>query len=266
VLGIHRRQVPHLLPGDVQAESVHVDLGHGGPRDEHRPVAQQVSLAQQYRGHPASACLDDEPEHVPDVAVRRVHVLTAGHLVLARQLVGDGVDGHGLRDRLWAWDAWRAHRPRQHAARWSVIGPQGIRFPAADGVLVVLIAGEVRRLGGILLLELGPGAAQPDLALGGTGSPDVDEAERDNPAGPFRARRLDHQVGDRVSGAVDDQGRERAAIAVRAANLSLEPEQLCLRHAVLPRCHRQPQRSGASLCPPTMTRSSPRVLRRWPHD
>jgi hypothetical protein len=84
VLGVRGRQVPHLLPGDVQAESVRADLGHGGPRDEHRPAAPQVPLAQQYRGHPAGACLDDEPEHVPDVAVRRVHVLTAGHLVFAR--------------------------------------------------------------------------------------------------------------------------------------------------------------------------------------
>jgi hypothetical protein len=201
-----------------------------------------VSLAQQYRGHPAAACLDDEPEHVPDVAVRRVHVLTAGHLVLTRKLVGNGVDGHGLRDRLWAGDARRA---RQHAGGRSVIGPQGVRFPAADGVLVVLIAREVRRLGGIQLLELGPGAAQPELVL--AGSPGVDEAERDDPAGALQALRLHHQVGDRVSSAVDDQGRERAAIAVGAANLGLEPEQLCLRHAVLPRCHRQPQRSGASL-------------------
>ncbi|HTZ25252.1 MAG TPA: hypothetical protein VMC83_14775, partial [Streptosporangiaceae bacterium] len=190
MLGVHGRQVPHLLPGDAQAESVRADLRHGGPRDEHRPAAQQVPLAQQYRGHPAAARLDDEPEHVPDVAVRRVHVLTAGHLVLTRQPVGDDVDGHGLRDR--PQGAWRARRSRHHAARRTVIGPQGIRFPAADGVLVVLVAREQRRLGGIQLLELGPGAAQPDLALSGAGSPDVDEAERDNPAGPLPVRRLDH--------------------------------------------------------------------------
>ena len=107
------------------------DLRHGGPRDEHRPAAQQVPLAQQYRGHPAAACLDDEPEHVPDVAVCRVHVITAEHLVLAGQLVRDGVDGHGPRDR--PWDAWRARRSRQHAARGSVIGPRDRRFPAVAG-------------------------------------------------------------------------------------------------------------------------------------
>jgi hypothetical protein len=105
VLDIRGRQVPHLLPGHVQAESVRADLRHGGPRDQHRPAAKQVPLAQQYRGHPAAACLDDEPEHVPDVAVRRVHVITAEHLVLIRQLVRDRVDGHGLRDR--PWGAWR---------------------------------------------------------------------------------------------------------------------------------------------------------------
>jgi hypothetical protein len=245
VLGIRGRQVPHLLPGDVQAEAVRAGLGHGGPRDEHRPAAQQVPLAQQYRGHPAAVCLDDEPEYVPDVAVRRVHVVTAEHLVLTRQLVGDGVDGHGLRDRSWGTGCTR--RSRHQGARGGVIGPQGIRFPAADGVLVVLIAREQRRLGGIQPLELSPGAAQPDLAL--ACSPSVGEAERDNPGGPLPAHRLDHQVGDRVSATVDDQGHELAAIAVRAANLGLEPEQLCLRHAVLPRCHRQPQRSGTSLRP-----------------
>jgi hypothetical protein len=201
-----------------------------------------VSLTQQYRGHPAAACLDDEPQHVPDVAVCRVHAITAEHLVLAGQLVRDGVDGHGLRDRPWA--TWRARRSRHHAARRSVVGPQVIRFPAADGVLVVLITREVRRLGGIQPLELGRGAAQPDLVLGGAGSPGVDEAgvdeaERDNFTGPLPVRPLNHQVGDRVA-AADDQGPELAAVAVRAANLSLEPEQLCLRHAVLPRCHRQP--------------------------
>ncbi|MFZ2048387.1 MAG: hypothetical protein WAV12_30675 [Trebonia sp.] len=241
MLVVRGRQVPHLLPGDVQAESVGADLRHGGPRDEHRPAAQQVSLAQQYRGHPAAACLHDEPQHVPDVAVCRVHVITAEHLVLAGQLVRDGVDGHGRRDGPWApWRARSTRRSRQHAPGGSVIGPQDIRFPAADGVLVVLITGEVRRLGGIQPLELGLGAAQPDLALGGAGSPGVDEAERDNLPEPLPMRRLHHQMGDRVIAAADDQGPELAAVAVRAANLSLEPEQLCLRHAVLPRCHRQP--------------------------
>ncbi|MFY9670665.1 MAG: hypothetical protein WAK44_22165 [Trebonia sp.] len=241
MLVVRGRQVPHLLPGDVQAESVGADLRHGGPRDEHRSAAQQVSLAQQYRGHPAAAWLDDEPQHVPDVAVCRVHVITAEHLVLAGQLVRDGVDGHGRRDGPWApWRARSTRRSRQHAPGGSVIGPQDIRFPAADGVLVVLITGEVRRLGGIQPLELGLGAAQPDLALGGAGSPGVDEAERDNLPEPLPMRPLNHQVGDRVIAAADDQGPELAAVAVRAANLSLEPEQLCLRHAVLPRCHRQP--------------------------
>jgi hypothetical protein len=145
-----------------------------------------VPLAQQYRGHPAAACLDDEPEHVPDVAVRRVHVITAEHLVLIRQLIGDGVDGHGLRDR--PRGAWRC---RQHAAR-SVIGPRGRRSPHVAVGLVALIAREQCLLGGSQLLVLGPGAAQPDLALSGIGSPDVDEAERDNPGGRLPAHRLHH--------------------------------------------------------------------------
>jgi len=213
--------VPHLLPGDVEAESVRADLRHGGPRDEHRPAAQQVPLAQQHPGHPAAACLDDEPEHVPDVAVRRVHVVAAVHLVLTGQLVGDGIDGHGLRDR--PGKAGRGHVSRHHGARAGVIRPQDIRFKAADGLLVVLIAREVRRLGGIQLPELGPAAAQPDLAVGragspGVGSPAIDKAERDNRADPVPGL-LDHQVGDRVIAWPDDQGPELAAAAVRAANV-----------------------------------------------
>jgi hypothetical protein len=250
VLDVGGRQVPHLFPGDVQAESVRADLRHGGPRDEHCPAAKQVPLAQQHRGHAAAAGLDDEPKHVPDVAVGRVHVITAEHLFLAGQFVRDGADGHGPSDR--PWNAWRARRSRHQGARGGVIGPRHRRFPAVAVVLVVLIAGEVRRLGGIQPLELCPGAAQPDLApvcVGCAGSPGVDEGERDNPAERLPVRRLDHQVGDRVIAAPDDQGPELAAVAVRAANLGLEPEQLCLRHAVLPRCHRQPQRSGASRWP-----------------
>jgi hypothetical protein len=175
-----------------------------------------VSLAQQHRGHPAAACLDDEPEHVPDVAVRRVHVVAAVHLVLTGQLVGDGVDGHGLRDR--PRKAWRGHVSRHHGARAGVIRPQDIRFKAPDGFLVVLIAREVRRLGGIQLLELGPAAAQPDLVLDGVGFPGIDKAERDNRAEPVRGR-LDHKMGDCVISWPDDQGPELAAVAVGAANV-----------------------------------------------
>ena len=256
--------MPHLFPGDVQAESVRADLRHGGPRDEHCPAAEQVPLAQQHRGHAAAAGLDDEPKHVPDIAVGRVHVITAEHLFLAGQFVRDGADGHGPSDR--PWNAWRARRSRHQGARGGVIGPRHRRFPAVAVVPVVLIAGEVRRLGGIQPLELCPGAAQPDLApvcVGCAGSPGVDEGERDNPAERLPVRRLDHQVGDRVIAAPDDQGPELAAVAVRAANLGLEPEQLCLRHAVLPHCHRQPQRSGASPWPAARTaRRPPQVLRR----
>jgi hypothetical protein len=179
VLEVGVRQVLHLLPGDVQPESVPADLRHGGPRYEHRLAAQQVSLAQQYRGHPAAVRLNNEPEHVPDVAVRGVHGLTAGHLVLAGQLVGDGIDGHGPRDR--PWRAWRARRARRHGTLGVVIGPRGRRLPAVTDVVVALVAARQERLlGGIQPLELGPGATQPDLAVGGIGSPGVDKVERDD--------------------------------------------------------------------------------------
>jgi hypothetical protein len=184
MLEIGVRQVLHLFPADAQAESVPPDLRHGGPRDEHRPAAQQVSLAQQHRGHPAAACLNREPQHVPDVAVRRVHLLTAGHLLLTGQLVGDGIDRHGPRDR--PWHAWRARRSRRHGALGVVIGPRGRRLPAvADVVVALIFARQECLLGGIQPLELGYGAAQPDLVFAraaspSPGSPGVDQAERDD--------------------------------------------------------------------------------------
>ncbi len=87
----------------------------------------------------------------------------------------------------------------------GVTGPRDHRFPAVD--LVVLVAREeVRRLGGIQLPELRHGAAEPDLASGGTGNPSVDKAERDKLAQSLPMRWLDHEVGDRVIAGVDDQG------------------------------------------------------------
>jgi hypothetical protein len=177
-----------------------------------------VPLAQQYRGHPAAARLDDEPKHVPDVAVRRVHGLTAGHLVLTGQLVRDSIDGHRPRDR--PGSAWRARRARRHGALGVVIRPRGRWLPAvADVVVALILARQERLLGGIQPLELGLGAAQPDLVFDGAGSPRVNQVEGDDHGQVLVVRLLHHEVGDRVISWADDQAPELAGDAVRAVNL-----------------------------------------------
>src|SRR5215470_13114395 len=190
-----------------------------------------MALTEDHGDHATAAAIDDDPLDATDVAVLCVHARTVGYLVLTWQLIRDGVDGHDLRDLLGV--AWRVRLPRLHSSRGNILRPRDHGFPAVD--LVVLIARkEIRRLGGSQLAELRHCAAEPDLALGGIGSPGVDKVERDQLAQSLPVRRLDDEVGDRVIAWVNDQALDLAAVPVGTANVSPQPEQLRLSHACPP--------------------------------
>ena len=92
VMDVHRRQVLHLLLGDVEPDTV-VDPGHDADRDGHFLAAPQVPLLEQYMGHAVTVRVDDQPLDFPDVTVGGMDMLAAAHLHLVQ---GDGVVGDGL--------------------------------------------------------------------------------------------------------------------------------------------------------------------------
>ena len=61
------------------------DPAHGADRDGHFLAAPEVTLLQEYVGHMMIVRCDDQPLHVSDLPVHRVHLLTAAHRHLAQR-------------------------------------------------------------------------------------------------------------------------------------------------------------------------------------
>ena len=152
VIGVHGRQVPHLLLGDVEPDAVH-DPGDGANRDGHLPAAKQMPLLQQHVAYVVVARVDDKPLDSSDLAVGGIDALIAAHCDLARRqgavgacrLIFPGL-GHTL------------------TCDPAVLGQHEHLFRTVARVLVqVGSRHEIRILGKAELVELRPGAAQPDL-------------------------------------------------------------------------------------------------------
>src|ERR1700691_2823594 len=225
VFDVHRRQVLHLLLADAQPDAV-TGAGHRADRDGYFLAAPQVALLQEHVSHVAAAAGDDQALDPADVAVGGLDLVAARHV---RLTLRDGVSGDGLRDGPAA-KAGQAAVQATHAGAntQAVVGPVAHLARAVARVA----AGsryEPGLLGGIELLELRLGAAEPDLV-----SRRVDEAERDEPAEAAPVFRLDHQMGDRLSDRVDDHAGHLAAGPVAAASLGPDRELHCFCHG-LPR-------------------------------
>ena len=85
---------------------------------------------------------------------------------------------------------------------------------------------ELRLLGGIELVELRQGAAEPDLARRG-----VDQVERNKPAGAMAVLWFDHEMGDSTSDRVNDHAAHLAAHPVGTASVGPDRERRRLCHS-----------------------------------
>src|SRR5216684_1345073 len=146
-----------------------------------------MPLPDQHVGHPAAAWVDEESADLPDVAIGGMNVVAAALFHLARR---DDIDGFHFRDpedgaALHGWLARTA----------PAGGKQLNRDPVAGH--------EIREclLRGLEALELRLGAEKPDLAL-----------------------RLDHDMGHRAGGRIDDCGQYLTAVPVTAHSVSSDRE------------------------------------------
>ena len=219
VVDVHGRQVLDLLLGEVEPDTV-IDAGHGADRDGDFLAARQVPLLEEHVGHVVAVRVDDQALDFPDVAVGGMDVIAAAHLHLIQR---DGVVG----DRLRGVSPGHAHA---HAR--AVVGHVKHLFR-----VIARVSGragqELCLLGGIELLELLQGAAEPDLACRG-----VDEVKRNKPAAVIAMLGFDHEMGDRARDRVHDHAGHLAAAAVGTAGVGPDHERCCL-------CHRHPPRSLA---------------------
>jgi len=221
VMDVHGWQVLHLLLSEVEPDTV-IDPGHGTDRDGHFLTAPHVSLLEEHVGHVVAFRVDDQPLDFPDVAVGGMDVLTATHLHLVQR---DGVVG----DRQRSVSPGHAHA-HAHARARAVVGHEGHLFR-----VIARVSGragqELRLLGGIELLELRQGAAEPDLARRG-----VDKVKRNKPAAVIVMLWFDHEMGDRTRDRVHDHAGHLAAAPVSTADVGPDRERRCL-------CHGHPSRS-----------------------
>src|SRR5271168_4900314 len=80
----HRRQVLHLLPGEVEPDTG-LDPGDRADGDGHFLPPQQVPLLQQHVSHLVVAGVYGKSLDQPDLAVGGEYVLAAAHLDLAQR-------------------------------------------------------------------------------------------------------------------------------------------------------------------------------------
>src|SRR5215472_7313278 len=188
VINVHRRQVPHVVLGEVEPDTV-LGPGDGADRDGYLLAPPQVPLLEQHVGHVVVAQVDDEPFHVADLAVGGMGAIAAAHLHLAQR---NGVVGDGLRDP----GDYVPFDPGGPAQAQPWLGEHLFR---AVGRIAPGPRHELRLLGGVELLKLRHRATQPDLAVGGVG-----KVEGHEPAEPATARRFHHEVGEFTVDRVDD--------------------------------------------------------------
>jgi len=84
VIDVRGRKVLHLLPGDVEPDSV-LDPGHGADRDGDLPAPPQMPLPDQHVGNPVVVRIDEQAPHPPDLTIESMNVVTGTHLCSTRR-------------------------------------------------------------------------------------------------------------------------------------------------------------------------------------
>ncbi len=222
-------QVPHLVLGEVEPDS-DVHPGYGGDGDGDFLAAPQVPLLEQHVGHPVVTRIDEEALHPPDLAVDGVDRVTGPHLVLTQR---NNVFDH--RPAV----SWRGHGAgvdelSRAADAGECLATDAVcqaRAEDATDVADALIGcvQDLALLRMVKLVELRERAAQPDLAVRRLGQVGGDE-----PPGLRPVPVLDDQVGDRLSGRVEDQALDFTAVTIGAACPGSDREFHFRRHCSLP--------------------------------
>ena len=210
------RQVFHLVFGEAEMDKQSPDLRHGADRDSHFLAAPHAPLLEEHVGYLVATRFHDQPLDLPYVAIGRTDGQFAVYFYLAGWDVVDGDLLRGLRC------VRVADRP-DYASNAMLLLYPGMR---------VLGGVEVRHalglLGGPERLELGQGAAKPDLARRS-----VHEVNRNKPPRAMPALGVDDEMSDLPSNRVDDYAAHLTAGSIGAAGVGADPERHHLRHLLV---------------------------------
>jgi hypothetical protein len=194
-----------------------------------QPVTRGPSPARTLRRGMAEA-----PDGILSFPALRPRVLTwsahteYGDCKLTREKIRDNVLGERPAASRKAADIHELSADRSQCLTAEAGGKAAAEQANLAGLVIGLV-GELALLGVVELAELRQGAAQPDAAAGA-----LDQAHRHKPPGLLAVPRLDDQVGDRLSGRVDDQAAHLAAVTIRAACPGPDREPRLSGHSRLP--------------------------------
>ena len=242
-------QVFHLVSGEAEMDDEGPDLRHGADRDSHFLAARHVPLLEEHVGYLAGARFHDQPLDLPYLAVGRTDDQAAVYLYRAGWHGVDGDLRRGCRSSA-------SVRGNPDSAPAQVKCPRGFRFagvrgnpdfaptqvkwllspwvPVPGGVEVSHALG---LLSGWERLELGQGAAKPDLA-----GRSVHEVHGNNLPRARPVLGVDREMRDLPGDRVDDYAAYLTAGTIGTPGVGADPERHHLRHplAFFGPCQAQP--------------------------
>jgi hypothetical protein len=230
VINVHGRQVFHLVFGEAEMDKKSPDLSHSTDRDSHFLAAPRVPLLEEHVGYIVAARFHDQSLDLPYLAVGRTDGQSAAYVYLTEW---DGVDGDFLRgfrsaraavgpdlDRTGNPENSGGHRKKAHTRGGvGLLGPAGVEIRHNLGLL-----------GGSERLELGQGAAKPDLTRRS-----VHKVNRNKPPWAIPVLLVDYQMSDLPGDRVDDYAAHMAAGSIAATGVGPDPERQLPRHRHPPR-------------------------------
>jgi len=205
------------------------DLSHSADRDSHFFAAPRVPHLEEHVGYIAAARFHDQSLDLPYLAVGRTDGQFAAYVYLAGW---DGVDGDFLRgfrsaraavgpdlDRTGHPENSGGQRKKVHARGVGLLGPAGVEVRHDLGLL-----------GGSERLELGYGAAKPDLTRRS-----VHKVSRNKPPWAIPVLVVDYEMSDLPGDRVDDYAAHMTAGSIAATGVGPDPERHLPRHSHPPR-------------------------------
>ena len=183
-----------------------VDLLDRADRNGHLLAPPEVTFLQEHMCHVALRGVDDQALDLADLAVGRVHRLTALNADLSRREHVPGLDRAGQRHL------------RIGPTLQPEVGPV-VGLVRLVGVVATASGEKVGLLGGRELVELGEGVAQADPV-----AVRLDHLERDQPAEAAAVLRLNDKVGELAGHRVHHDPGHRAAGPVAARRSSPDRE------------------------------------------
>jgi hypothetical protein len=234
----HRRsgrwQVFHLVSGEAEMDDQGPDLRYGADRDGHVFAAPQVPPLEEHVGYLMAARVHDQPLDLPYFAVGRADGQAAADVYRAGW---HGVDG----------DLRRGVRSSASVGGNPDFAPTQVKWllypwvPVPGGV-------EVRHgfglLGGPERLELGQGAAKPDLA-----GRSVYEVNGNKPPRARPVLGVDREMRDLPGDRVEDDAAYLTAGTIGAAGAGADPEWHHPRHPLVSLGPGKPSQRGAFEAP-----------------